>query len=126
MIRAILLGVLLAGCVSEPADLGEEVATSGSFDLEWAIYDGAQMVSCVDAQASEVRIVAHALDRDAEDIHVLSCYSGIGETGAVQAGAYDITLQLMSPAGGILDSVELHDVNVADGTTPLGPIEFRP
>ncbi len=126
MIRAILLGVLLAGCVTEPADLGEEVATLGSFDLEWAIYDGAQMVSCVDAQASEVRIVAHALDRDAEAIHVLGCYAGIGVTGAVAAGTYDVTLQLVSPAGALLDSVEIHDVEVVDGTTPLGPIEFRP
>ena len=126
MIRTILLSVLLVGCVTEPADVGEQVATSGSFDLEWAIYDGAQWVSCIDAQASEVRIVAHALDRDAEDVHVLGCYAGIGETGAVAAGSYDVTLQLVSPAGGVVASVELHDVQVLDGTTPLGPIEFRP
>ncbi len=35
MIRVILLGVLLSGCVTEPTDVGEEVATVGSFDLEW-------------------------------------------------------------------------------------------
>jgi hypothetical protein len=129
MIRVIFLAVLLTGCVSETTDLGDEVAKSGSFDLEWAIFDGvgdgAQIVSCVDAQASEVHVICHGQDGVADAVEVLPCYPGIGETGQVQAGSWDVELQLVSPAGDVIDAVSLEDVLVlGDTVTALGPIEF--
>jgi hypothetical protein len=121
----VILCVLLAGCGTDAVEVGEEVATSGEVDLEWAIFETGQIVSCVDARASEVRVLAIALDRDAEQMEVLGCYAGIGAAGPVLAGEYDFQVQLVSPAGGIIDQVEIHDVSVAGGrTTPLGPVEF--
>jgi len=121
----VFLCVLAAGCASGAVEVEEEVATSGDVDLEWAIFDGGQIISCVDAGASEVRILFHPLDQTAEQMEVLECYAGIGATGPIAPGDYDVELRLMSPAGGVVDMVEVHDVTVAGGrTTPLGAIEF--
>ncbi len=120
-----LLALVLTACGTEAADV-EQVGTSGSLDLEWAIFDGGELISCVDAGASELGLVAHALDRDGSENVRLSCYDGIAETGPLTAGAYDVELTLLSPSGAVVDRVELHDVSIDDGrTTPLGAIRFE-
>ena len=121
----IFLCVLACGCAVEAVGVEEQVATTGDVDLEWAIFDGERIVSCIDASASELRLVLHGLDRDAELLEVISCYAGIGQVGPIAAGDYDVEVRLVSPAGGIIDTAVVHDVTIVGGrTTPLGPIEF--
>ncbi len=121
----IFLCVLAFGCAVEPVGVEEEVATAGEVDLEWAIFDGPRIVSCIDASASELRLVLQALDRDAEQMELVSCYAGIDQVGPIAAGDYDVEVRLVSPAGGTIDTVAVHDVTIVAGhSTPLGPIAF--
>lgn len=121
----IFLCLLAAGCASDAAGLGEEVARSGELGLEWAIFQDGEIVSCIDAEASEVRLELFSLDDDVDLIETLGCYAGIGETRPVDAGDYDVAVQLVSPSGDLIDEVERHDVTVVGGLlNPLGAIEF--
>lgn len=121
----LILGLIASGCVGQPTEVEDGVATSGDVDLEWAIFRGESIVSCIDAGASELRLTLHGLDRDAEQVATLGCYAGIGAVERIEPGEYDVSLQLVAPAGTVIVAAEVHDVVVAPGrTTPLGAIEF--
>ncbi len=126
MRRAIvLIALVLTACSTEGVDV-EQIGTTGSLDLEWAIFDGGDIISCVDAGASEVELVAHSLDRDGAETIRLGCYAGIAQTGPLAEGDYDIEIALLDPSGVLVDMVAIQDVAVGGGlTTPLGAIKFE-
>ncbi|RMH39662.1 MAG: hypothetical protein D6689_15915 [Deltaproteobacteria bacterium] len=120
----ISLALAVTACAAEPAAVGERVAGVGQIDLEWSIRAGGQVVSCVDAGATEVRIDADAVAGERAQWR-LSCYAGIARTGPLAGGTYDVTVALVGPGGDVLDAIALPGVEV-DGFTPLGAVAFEP
>lgn len=129
MARALLVALLLLpfGCADD-SDTGSgnallEPQGEGNLSLEWSISNGGAPLSCVDAAATEVAIVALS---DAEErIETVSCFGGFAETGEIPAGDYEISARLAGPDGETIDSVDLGSLTIlGDHTTALGAVSF--
>lgn len=119
----------LTGCIGDdeilvdPATDDAPPTGQGNVSLEWSVYVGDIPMSCIDAGADTVEIVAVSSER--EEAQSMACLDGLGETSALGAGDYDFSVRLVDRDGLMLDELSLGVLSIRDGlTTPLGAIEF--
>lgn len=127
---ALALAAGAAGCIGDQ-ELVDDTATAdlaapagqGTVSLEWSVYVGDEMLSCIDAGADSVELVARSPEE--ELVQSMPCLDGLAESAGIPGGSYALSVRLVDADGGALDSLELGMMTVAaDQTTPLGAIEF--
>jgi len=121
-----LLIILPLGCAADGSETDARLGQGGegNLSLEWSISDGDQAISCTDAGAVEIEIVA--LGSEAEVIETISCFGGVAETNLIPAGVHDVTARLTAADGTVLAQVACGEMTVEGGfTTPIGAVEFE-
>jgi hypothetical protein len=112
-----------AGLEQEPGE--DEFALSGEgveLSLEWVIFDGETLLSCVDVGATELEI---AVLGETEERRRISCFGGYAVIDGLAPGQAIIEVSLVAPNGALLMTSDVGEVSLRDGvTSPLGAVEF--
>lgn len=123
---ALLSLAVAPACVGADMDIDEEpIALDGEgavLSLEWVILDGGEVISCVDAGASEIEIAVLGEDEERQRI---SCFGGYAVIDGLSAGAAFVEVSLVDPQGEHLVTTEVGEIDLqSDVTNPLGAIEL--
>ena len=116
----------LTACVEVELGLEEDpIALAGDateISLEWLIVDGGDLISCVDAGATEIEIAVLGATEQRQRI---SCFGGYAVIDGLSPGPSLVDVSLVGPDGELLVTAELGEVDVVAGVTnPLGAIEL--
>src|SRR5262245_6212008 len=118
-----LAGACVDDLTEEPTTPERNESTTGDISLEWSIEGAGEAISCLDAKASRVIVVATS--PDVEISETLSCLNGFGTTGPLDAGDFDVEVHLTNADGETVDSVAIGAISILRGeTTPLGRVDF--
>ena len=91
--------------------------------LEWLILSDDELVSCVDAVASDVEV---AIQGKTEVHQTVSCFGGFAVVDTQAEGSPLVEVSLLSPTGERPVTVNYGEVELVMGATqPLGAIELR-
>ena len=130
VIIGLACGLLAAACGDDAgADAGpppDAAVTQGTMSLTWDINDvDMTELTCADVSGITVRITATPVGGGGAAIDALSCNAGEGTTLPIDAGAYNVGIQLRATAGTLSQIITMPDVDVvAGGNSPLGNVVF--
>lgn len=123
-ISLVLLSLPACAGVDLTGDQDQALAddAGGELSFEWQILDQGELVSCVDAGASEVEI---AILGDEERRERTSCFGGFAVIGELASGQHLVEISLVAPNGERLVTAEVGEVDIVEGATiPLGAVEL--
>ena len=120
----------LIGCGQDGALVDASTASidappsQGRIALAWTLFDGPTPVSCAAVGASTIRVAALPDPGVFAEVDALSCGAGMGETRLLEAGRYDVTVELRA-GGAAIGEVRFDDIEIVGGETlDLGAAEF--
>jgi hypothetical protein len=99
----------------------------GSFSIAWSLEDmAAAPLTCGEVGGITVTLLLRNLEVMGGTTEVLSCNTGMGKTGPVVPGTYDVGFELSGAAGLIATAPLQQGLEVvSEQDTPLTPIKFR-
>ncbi len=104
---------------AEPISLTGEGA---ELSLEWLIVDGDELVSCVDAGASEIEIAVLGTEEARQRI---SCFGGYAVIDGLSEGLSLVEVSLVDPQGNRLVTADVGEIDLkASVTNALGAVEL--
>ncbi len=122
------LALALGGCGnSGTVTVGPSGTIEDNFFVTWEI-DSATLgaIDCASVGASGVDMDVVNVDTGRRFLFPFACEAFQGTSGPVDAGAFDVLLNLVDPSGGVIDQVDIGVENVnAAGTLDLGHVIFR-
>jgi hypothetical protein len=132
LVIALACGLFAAACGddAEVADAGpppDAAITQGTMSFTWDVNDtDMNALMCGDVGAITVRVSMTPSAGGFAVIDALSCNSGMGTTRPLDAGTYNVTMELRGTAGLLSQTATMNNVDVvAGGDTPLGNIVFE-
>ena len=130
LLACLCLLALAAACgddntAADAAPRPDAVDPHGRFTMSWTISDGNAPLACGDVGARSIAVTAFPRGAAFADTDALSCEGGSGTTHLLEAGAYNVTLELVAFEGSLADPVRDNDVVINPGQdTDLGTVEF--
>ncbi len=108
-----------------PDAVRSQPVASGTFSLQWQIHDGSgQLETCAQAGATsmQVAIANHATREQYSEMFV--CDSGVGLSGQLFTGTYDLRSTLVGPAGAIVSTASPSVIITSDAAATVPTLLF--
>jgi hypothetical protein len=119
----LLLCLVACGSEETPDQTLGPAPEPGQMSLQWTISKDGAAISCPDANATDVHVVATTEER--EVVMSLSCFGGLGTVGPMDDDRFNVEVWLVNGEGEILDRVDFGEVEVPAGRIhALGQIDF--